>query len=104
MLGVKIDPDRIRIETRFSASFQRTLRIPEDERTYPLPPGLGGFPLLRVSDFAERVPFFWASLGGAFIPMYQREALWIYFRAAAGKPNAVKVAIFSRERTDPCSE
>ena len=24
--------------------FQRTLRIPDDNRDYPLPPGLGAFP------------------------------------------------------------
>ena len=34
--------------------FQRTLRIPDDESDYPLPPGLGRFPLRHVDDFAER--------------------------------------------------
>ena len=29
----------------YSIRFQRTLRIPDDEKEYPLPPGLGEFPL-----------------------------------------------------------
>jgi hypothetical protein len=32
-------------EAECSIHFQRTLRIPDDERDYPLPPGLGAFPL-----------------------------------------------------------
>lgn len=36
---------------RLTVEFQRTLRIPDDGRTYPLPPGLGRFPLQHVDDF-----------------------------------------------------
>ena len=36
--------------------FQRTLRIPDDDRNYPLPPGLGRFPLRHLDDFADRLP------------------------------------------------
>ena len=35
-----------------SIEFQRTLRIPDDDREYPLPPGLGRFPLRHLDDFA----------------------------------------------------
>ena len=35
-------------------SFQRTLRIPDDGRDYPLPPGLGCFPLRHVDDARQR--------------------------------------------------
>ena len=31
--------------------FQRTLRIPDDDRTHHLPPGLGAFALRHVDDF-----------------------------------------------------
>jgi len=31
-------------------SFQRTLRIPDDDKTWPLPPGLGRFPIVHVDD------------------------------------------------------
>lgn len=72
--------------------FQRTLRIPDDDRTYPLPPGLGSFPLRHVDDFAARVPGSWRSHGGVMFPMYQSEAMWLYFRSPSRYPFAVKVA------------
>jgi hypothetical protein len=78
---------------RVSITFQRTLRIPDDGRSYPLPPGLGAFPIRRVKDFVHRVPASWKERGGYFIPMYQREALWIAFHGAHWRPNAVKVGI-----------
>lgn len=93
MLDVYIDSHAIRIGPRFAVVFQRTLRLPDDGRTYPLPPGLGAFPIFKVADYAERVPPKWREHGGVFIPMYQREALWLGFRAAAWKPNAVKIAV-----------
>jgi len=39
------------------------------------------------------VPETWREHGGVFIPMYQREALWINFDGASWRPNAVKVAV-----------
>jgi hypothetical protein len=71
-------------------TFQRTLRIPDDGKTYPLPPGLGHFPLRRVHDYATRVPPAWLEHGGVFLPMYQREAMWLNF---GGAPHALKVGI-----------
>lgn len=71
-------------------SFQRTLRIPDDGRTYPLPPGLGAFPLRLVRDYASRVPAGWAARGGVFLPMYQREAMWLSF---SGAPHALKIGV-----------
>ena len=55
----------------------RTLRIPDDGKDYPLPPGLGRFPLRYVDDFAHRLPESWLTRGGVMFPMYQSEALWI---------------------------
>ena len=77
----------------FSLQFQRTLRIPDDNKTYPLPPGLGTFPICRVEDYHNRVPQSWLKHGGVFIPMYQREALWIKFNSRRLKPNAIKIAV-----------
>jgi hypothetical protein len=71
---------------------QRTLRIPDDGRAYPLPPGLGAFPLRHVDDFAERVPESWIRHGGVMLPMYQSEAMWLHFVSPRGYPFAVKVA------------
>ena len=81
-------------------SFQRTLRIPDDGKDYPLPPGMGRFPLHHVEDYQAKLPELWARHGGVFMPMYQSEALWINFESgghdypiavqiAAGKINAV---------------
>jgi len=70
--------------------FQRTLRIPDDDRTYPLPPGLGRFPMRHVDDYAEKMPEAWMRHGGVLLPMYQSEALWINF--TGHYPFAVKVA------------
>ena len=71
-------------------NFQRTLRIPDDDRTHFLPPGLGRFPLRRVDDFAN-VPDTWKTRGGAMMPMYQSEALWIRFYSPSDYPFAMKV-------------
>ncbi|MGQ0794434.1 MAG: hypothetical protein ACT4NX_10200 [Deltaproteobacteria bacterium] len=84
---------RIHIGEAFSVSFQRTLRIPDDGRVYPLPPGLGEFPIMSAADFAGRVPDEWISEGAHFISMYQREALWLAFEGRRWKPNAVIIAI-----------
>ena len=77
--------------------FQRTLRIPDDNREYHLPPGLGTFPLNHVDDHVDRLPTEWGRHGGVFLPMHQAEAMWIDFtgsypmavKVAAGKVNAV---------------
>ncbi len=82
---------------RFTLSFQRTLRIPDDNREYPLPPGLGDFPLYRVDDYAGSLPPAWGEHGGVFLPMAQSEAMWLSFsgsypmalRIAAGKVDAI---------------
>lgn len=101
---IELQGDRLRFsfpevheEARCTVEFQRTLRIPDDEGEYPLPPGLGRFPLRHVDDFAARVPDAWIRRGGVMLPMYQSEALWVNFygsypfaiKIAAGKVNAV---------------
>lgn len=49
-------------ETRID--FQRTLRIPDDTTEYPLPPGLGRFPLVHTDDFARKLPKAMAARSG----------------------------------------
>ena len=87
---------------------QRTLRIPDDNNEYPLPPGLGKFPLHHVDDYAKHLPNKWKKHGGVFLPMYQSEALWISFegsypcavKVAAGKINAVSGQQWSNGLTE----
>jgi len=79
-------------QAKLRLDFQRTLRIPDDGKDYPLPPGLGSFPLRHVDDFPERVPELWLRHGGVVLPMYQSEALWVNFSRASDYPIAVKVA------------
>ena len=38
-------------DAKIAINFQRTLRIPDTDQTYSLPPGLGSFPLRHVEDF-----------------------------------------------------
>lgn len=77
---------------------QRTLRIPDDGKHYPLPPGLGSFPLRHIDDYAKNVPGSWLQRGGVLLPMWQSEALWLNFDShrirerRTAYPFAVKVA------------
>jgi len=85
-------------------TLHRTLRLPEDGKTHALPPSLGSFPVRAVADYIDKVPASWREHGGVFMPLYQREAMWMGFRVdpstailtrhaavkvAAGKVNAV---------------
>ena len=78
-------------EALCSIEFQRTLRIPDDGTDYPLPPGLGSFPLRHLDDYTERLPEAWGRRGGVIAPMHQAEAMWISF-GDSGYPFAVKIA------------
>ena len=84
-------------EAGLTIDFQRTLRIPDDGDEYPLPPGLGRFPVCHVDDFGDSVPKPWIEHGGVMLPMYQSEAMWLNFDTAfvarQGKyPFAIKIA------------
>ena len=94
-LPVRLDGDTLLIGDRFTASFQRTLRVPDDDRDYPLPPGLGPLPLVSAEQCGDRLPPFMRGTGTFLLPMYQREALWLAFGGAYWKPNAVKVGVGS---------
>jgi len=80
---------------KVSINFQRTLRIPDNDAVYALPPGLGSFPIAHVDDYAGRVPSSWSTHGGVMLPMYQAEALWLYFmpQTAPGRASAYPFAI-----------
>jgi hypothetical protein len=89
-------------QAKMEVNFRRTLRIPDNGKHYPLPPGLGSFSLKHLEDFADRIPADWRERAGVMMPLYQAEALWLLFagrsrhdaypfalKIAAGKINAV---------------
>ena len=95
--------------------FQRALRIPDDNQSYPLPPGLCPFPLAHVEDYASKLPSQWQKHGGVLLPMFQSEALWINFssrhipryepypfavKIATGKINAVTGEAWKNDLTE----
>jgi len=89
---------KIHPKARLKVTFNRTLRIPDDGQSWPLPPGLGEFPLRHVDDYKEQVPASWLEHGGVMMPMYQAEATWLSFDSAyledhdSDWPFAVKIA------------
>ncbi len=98
-LGQKRKP-----EVEATVSFMRTLRIPDDGKTYPLPPGLDSFPLQHVDHYAQRVPANWLRQGGVMMPIYQSEALWLDFHGdypIALKPGTGKINAISGEDWRP---
>jgi len=80
-----------------TVTFKRTLRIPDDGKSYPLPPELGDFPLRHVDDFDNKLPEEWIKKGGIILPIYQAEAMWLEFsghytcavKVASGKINCI---------------
>ena len=88
----------------FQINFQRTLRIPDSQGTYGLPPGFGAFPLRHADDYPATLSPGALSRGGVILPIWQADALWLNFtncgptprvdfpvsiKVAAGKINAV---------------
>lgn len=90
-LPISLQADSVRIGS-LTITFHRTLRLPDDGNSYPLPPSLGRFPIHRVADHADRVPASWRAHGGVFLPMHQREAMWLSFAGSPADPVALKVA------------
>jgi len=78
-------------EASCTVSFERTLRLPDDGETYPLPPGMGLFPLRHVDDYSQAVPESWRQRGGVMLPIHQAEALWLDFESPYDWPIALKV-------------
>lgn len=87
---VRLEGNTLNLPGGVRVRFIRTLRLPETG-THALPPGLGEFPVRRVSDFADRVPAPWLERGGVMLPMYLREAMWLSF--GADEPAALQVGV-----------
>jgi hypothetical protein len=96
---------KINAEAKVEIHFERTLRIPDDGKTYPLPAGLGLFPMRYVADFEEdparkwtdegqptALPPEWTARGGVVMPVYPSEAMWIAF-GGGDCPCAIKIGV-----------
>ncbi|MET7478462.1 hypothetical protein ABZT17_29425 [Streptomyces sp. NPDC005648] len=88
---VRIDGNTLRLPGGVAVRFVRTLRLPETG-THPLPPGLGEFPVRRVSDYPDTVPERWRARGGVMLPVYLREAMWLSFGGTV-EPAALQVGV-----------
>ncbi|RPB20365.1 ubiquitin-domain-containing protein [Terfezia boudieri ATCC MYA-4762] len=85
-----LTPDSITI------SFHRTVRVPDDNKQHELPPNLGCFPLFNVAAFKSSLPQDMVEKGGMFLPMYQREAMWMQFNGYQvdnKEPYAIRVFV-----------
>ncbi|KAE9369833.1 hypothetical protein N431DRAFT_560557 [Stipitochalara longipes BDJ] len=62
-------------------SLRRTIRIPDNGTAYELPPDCGPFPIYSVKQYKSNLPEHMAGKGGLFVPIYEREAMWIKFKS-----------------------
>ncbi|KAJ9604491.1 hypothetical protein H2200_011327 [Cladophialophora chaetospira] len=74
-------------------SFRRTVRVSDNSASSELPPDMGKFPLYKVQEYSSTLPADTVAKGGIFMPMYQREAMWVNFEA--NSPFAVKIYVGS---------
>ncbi|KAI0460366.1 hypothetical protein F5B21DRAFT_519102 [Xylaria acuta] len=80
------------VKDALTLTFHRTIRVPDNQRSVSsLPPNLGTFPIYKVQDYVEQVPIEVAKKSGLFLTMYQREAMWINFKARL--PFAIRIFV-----------
>jgi hypothetical protein len=100
----------IHVDDDLEISFHRTVRLPNDGKTYALPAGLGKFPTFDSQDFGQRLPVDMREKGGVILPMWrtyvfasqqlslisvtEREALWIRFLYKLGNNMAYAIRPF----------
>lgn len=63
----------------FHMSFERTPRMPDDNRLHQLPGSLGSYDLFSVEAYSSHLPKNISESGGVFFSMWQREAMWLNF-------------------------
>lgn len=87
--------DSLKDDRGLQISFHRTIRMPDDDKLHQLPGSLGTFPLFNVSAYADHLPGNITERGGIFLPMWQREALWMQFDAPYEAKYALRVFVGS---------
>lgn len=91
MLNVLANSGCIQIGRRVTVSFHRTLRVPDDGGSYPLPPSFGRLPIYECAAHRCRLPKAWDRPDDFFIPLHQREALWLGFDGEPWHPSALLI-------------
>jgi len=107
-MTIKIHNGSIVFDNGFTITLHRTIALPEDGKSHSLPPSRGHFAMKRIEDYKDKVPAAWKDHGGVFIPMFEREAMWLGFsgptsavKVATGKVNAVSGGKWSQELQPP---
>ena len=88
-----LNGDRLGLGATLRVGIQRTLRIPDDGRRYPLPPALGRLPIRPGSEYAAFEERGWSGGGHYVVPMRRQEAAWLQFQGKLDNPQAVKVGV-----------
>ncbi len=84
--------------TNISIGFERTIRVPDDDKRHYLPPSLGNFPIRHIEDYDLGSKNKLKKRGGILIPMFQADALWLNFNH---KCNYSLVEDFDIDRSSP---
>jgi hypothetical protein len=64
--------------TTLSVSFERTIRVSDNDSENDLPPSLGSFPLYKSSDYQKTLSTPMATKGGYFLPMHRMFCLHLH--------------------------
>ncbi len=85
--------NRISLDDALQLSIQRTLRIPDDGQTYPLPPSLGRLPIRPAAKYQASVASEWRDGTHFLAPVHRQEAVWLQFTGPSSSPRAVKIGV-----------
>jgi hypothetical protein len=85
--------DKIFVNNDLCITFERTIRVPDNDSSSYFTPELGHFPLHKVSYYATKLLTSMVAKGGLFFPMYQSEAMWINFDSCKATLYLIKVYV-----------
>lgn len=77
-------------DARMSVAFKRTFRVPDDETSYRLPPGLGNLQMAACADVAPHPSLHPSDY---LLPMWQSEATWISFTTEFDVPYLIRINV-----------
>jgi hypothetical protein len=75
---IELESNHFRFNDDLVVTFQRTIRVPDNQQTSKLPPSLGAFPLKAVSGYADKPTSAMSAKGGLFFPMYRTYQLFTW--------------------------